>query len=55
MGSDDWEVFDDQGRYLGVLTMPARFAPMRIEGDALWGVQRDELDVPSVVRYRLVR
>ncbi len=47
-------MFDDQGRYLGVLTLPEKFTPMRIEGDAFWGVQRDELDVPSVVRYRLV-
>lgn len=54
LGADEWEVFDDQGRYLGVLTLPEKFAPMHIVGDAFWGVQRDELDVPSVVRYRLV-
>jgi len=52
-GSDDWDVFDGQGRYLGVMPMPERFTPLRVAGDAFWGVQRDELDVPSVVRYRL--
>lgn len=52
-GSDEWDVFDAEGRYLGVMTMPERFTPLRVAGDALWGVQRDELDVPSVVRYRL--
>jgi hypothetical protein len=55
LGSTRWEVFDDEGRYLGVLELPARFQPTRIIGDAFWGVQRDDLDVPSVVRYRLVR
>jgi hypothetical protein len=55
MGADEWDVFDGEGRYLGMLTLPTKFAPMRVEGDALWGVQRDELDVPSIVRYRLVR
>jgi hypothetical protein len=52
-GSDDWDVFDAEGRYLGVVSMPARFTPLRVSGDAFWGVQRDELDVASVVRYRL--
>ncbi len=52
-GSDDWDVFDAEGRYLGVMSMPDRFTPLRVTDDAFWGVQRDELDVPSVVRYRL--
>jgi hypothetical protein len=52
-GSDEWDVFDGEGRYLGVVAMPARFTPLRVTDDAFWGVQRDELDVPSVVRYRL--
>lgn len=52
-GSDDWDVFDAEGRYLGVMSMPERFTPLRVDGDTFWGVQRDELDVPSVVRYRL--
>lgn len=55
LGDDSWDVFDDQGRYLGTLELPEKFTPMRIVGDAFWGVQRDELDVPSVVRYRLLR
>ena len=55
LGSNEWEVFDETGRYLGVMVTPERFAPLRVLGDAFWGVQRDEFDVPSVVRYRLVR
>lgn len=53
LGSDDWDVFDSEGRYLGNVTMPPRFTPIRVDGDAFWGVQRDEFDVQSVVRYRL--
>lgn len=53
LGSDDWDVFDAEGRYLGVITMPEKFTPMRVDGDAFWGVQRDELDVQSIVRFRL--
>lgn len=52
-GSDDWDVFDAEGRYLGVMSMPERFTPLRVSGETFWGVQRDELDVASVVRYRL--
>ncbi len=55
MGSDDWDVFEADGRYLGTLTLPPRFRPMLVRGDDFWGVQRDSLDVPSVVRYRLVQ
>jgi hypothetical protein len=54
MGSDEWDVFDGEGRYLGVITMPPKFAPLRVDGEAFWGVQRDEFDVNSIVRYRLI-
>jgi hypothetical protein len=53
LGSVRWDVFDAEGRYLGVMTMPEKFQPIRVDGDAFWGVQRDEFDVQSVVRYRL--
>ena len=53
LGSDLWDVFDAEGRYLGDLTMPEKFTPVRVDGDAFWGIQRDEFDVQSVVRYRL--
>ena len=53
LGSDRWDIFDSEGRYLGVMTMPTKFQPVRVDGDAFWGIQRDEFDVQSVVRYRL--
>ncbi len=55
MGSDEWDVFDSDGQYLGMMTLPPKFSPLLVEGDAMWGAQRDSLDVPSVVRYRLIR
>ncbi|MHC4709163.1 MAG: 6-bladed beta-propeller [Planctomycetota bacterium] len=53
-----FDVFDIDGRFLGHVRPPAS---MRIEpeplarGDTVWAVVRDELDVPSIVRFRMVR
>jgi sugar lactone lactonase YvrE len=50
------DVLDPSGRYLGTLNLDlelAAFPPPRIVGDRLLGVVRDELDVPTVVVYRL--
>jgi hypothetical protein len=55
IGSRDWDVFDAEGRYLGVVTMPIRFQPVRFLGDKIYGIQRDELDVQYVVVLRVVR
>ena len=30
-GAPEWDVFDEEGRYLGTVTMPARFAPRALE------------------------
>jgi len=54
MGSRDWDVFDGEGRFLGTQTLPEKFQPLRVDGKAFWGVQRDEFDVASIVRFRLV-
>jgi hypothetical protein len=53
IGAPEWDVFDRQGRFLGVLTMPSRFQPLRVVDDRVYGVQRDELDVQHVVRLRV--
>ncbi|TFG54134.1 MAG: hypothetical protein E4H37_01220 [Gemmatimonadales bacterium] len=53
LGSSDFDVFDAEGRYLGVVTMPERFTPLRFEGDTIYGIWRDELDVQYVVRLRI--
>jgi hypothetical protein len=53
-GAPDWDVFDSNGRYLGVVSMPARFQPRMIRDDKIYGVWRDELDVQYVARMRIV-
>lgn len=54
VGSAQWDVFDAEGRLLGMLQLPARFQPMRVEGDHIYGVVRDEDDVQHVARLRVV-
>jgi hypothetical protein len=53
VGAPEWDVFDDEGRLRGTLTLPARFQPIRVIGPYVYGVQRDELDVQYVVRLRV--
>jgi hypothetical protein len=53
-GGPDWDVFDAQGRFLGVVTMPRDFTPKLFRGDKIYGVWRDELDVQYVLRLRIV-
>jgi hypothetical protein len=53
-GAPDWDVFDAEGRFLGVVSMPQRFAPRLIRDDFIYGVWRDELDVQYVIRLKIV-
>lgn len=53
VGAPTWDVFDAEGRYLGPVELPARFQPIRLRGNGLWGIWRDELDVQHVLRLRL--
>jgi len=55
IGSPEWEIFDDQGRFMGVVTLPDRFRPVAIDGDHLFGVWQDELDVQYVMRLQVNR
>jgi hypothetical protein len=52
-GSDEWDVFDSEGRYLGIVTMPDRFSPFSLVGDRLYGVWRDEFEVQYVRVFRI--
>jgi hypothetical protein len=54
LGALDWDVFDAEGRYLGVVALPERFEPMQFVEDAIYGVWKDEMDVEYVVRLKLV-
>lgn len=54
-GARQWDVYDREGRLLGAVELPERFRPIRVIGDDVFGVQRDELDVQYVVRLRVER
>lgn len=53
MGSPTWDVFDGEGRYLGAVTLPDRFTPLKVRGNSFYGVFRDDLDVQKVVRLQV--
>lgn len=55
LGSSEWEVFDADGRYLGVVSIPERVQPMLIREDEIYGLARDDLDVQTVVRLGIRR
>ncbi len=48
-------VFSPDGTLLGQVGLPPGFTLAAATTEALWGVTKDELDVPYVVRYRLQR
>ena len=54
LGAPGWDVFDGEGRFLGIVTMPERFTPSLFRDEMIYGVWRDELDVQYVVRLRIV-
>jgi len=55
LGSTEWDVFDGDGQYLGVVSFRVRFQPLRVIGDRFYGVARDDLGVQTVSVYQLVR
>ncbi|HEX7117190.1 MAG TPA: 6-bladed beta-propeller [Longimicrobiales bacterium] len=54
VGAPEWDVFDADGRFLGVVAFPERFRALRFLGTDVYGVWRDELDVQHVMRLRIV-
>lgn len=55
LGSNRWDIFDKEGRYLGELQFPEGFTPLKLVGDSVWGVARDELGAHYAVRLMLMR
>ena len=53
MGSPDWDVFDADGRYLGVVSFPERAQPLLVRGDRVYAVAWDAMDVQRVAVYRV--
>jgi hypothetical protein len=48
-----WDVFEPDGRYLGRIVVPREISLYVARGNQVWGVIRDEDDVPTVVRMRI--
>ncbi len=51
-----FDVFEPDGTYLGLVRAPTGFStsPTPVfDGDRVWAVVRDEMDVPYVVRFRI--
>jgi hypothetical protein len=48
-----WLVLDPRGEPLASFRARADLAVVAVEGNRLWGVIRDDLDVPYLVRYRI--
>jgi hypothetical protein len=53
-GADWRDVFESSGRYLGRVVIPPGVRVFAMRGDAVWGVMRDDDDVPSLVKMRVV-
>jgi len=49
----DWDVFDAEGRYLGVVTVPLRLTPRLIRGDKIYGRWTDDLGVHYVMVLKI--
>jgi hypothetical protein len=54
LGAPTWDVFDGQGRFLGVVRMPDRYQPLLIRNDLVYGMWRDEDDVQHIMRLRIL-
>ena len=47
-----WDVFEPDGRYLGRVKAPRELTAYAMRGDTVWGVLRDDNDVPAIVKMR---
>ncbi len=52
-GQDDWVVLDSAGEPIGHLKLPTGLQIFVVDPPLLWASERDELDVPYVVRFRI--
>jgi hypothetical protein len=50
-----WDVLDRNGELQATLELPRRVTVETVSGDVMVGVELDELDVPYVVRYRIMK
>ncbi|MBL0178590.1 MAG: hypothetical protein IPP98_05605 [Gemmatimonadetes bacterium] len=48
--SSVWEVFSEAGQHLGPVRFPPTFRPLAVRGNAIWGIETNEMGVQSIVR-----
>jgi hypothetical protein len=51
--SSEWDVFDREGRYLGVMDMPTGAMSFSFVGDRIYGVWKDELGIQYIAAWRI--
>ena len=49
-----YEVFARDGRFLGRVALPDNMVITEADGDVVWGIARDDMGLPAVMRYRVV-
>lgn len=49
----EWLILNQSGRPTGFVRVSPNISLMTANSEAVWGVERDEYDVPTVVRYRI--
>jgi len=52
-GLVEWFVLDPRGSPVRKVTLPAGVTVMAADSETAWGMERDDLDVPYLVRYRI--
>jgi hypothetical protein len=48
-----WTIFEPDGRIRGLVDLPAQFRPLHVDGDTVFGVFRDDLDVEYIRGYTI--
>lgn len=54
-GGQSWVILDTSNVFTGSVDLPPNSRPGYATRDRVWLIQRDEFDVPSIVRYKLER
>lgn len=49
LGSNRWDVFDGEGRYLGLMEFPVGFTALKLLPGKVYGTWKDDLGVPYVM------
>ena len=49
----NWYILDTAGDVVGTVGLPPGLTAMAARVDQIWGMEMDELDLPSIVSYRV--